>query len=158
MNHQNSSGNLDTDGRDTWPSHALDGGGEVYGPLATQRRAARVSELLGALSDALALACLVGPRQAVVLGGRIEVLAGMYEHLDARWVLPIARDDEHRVDAVFRRPLVEHLRAHGHATAADRIDNGPPDQPQPLGARLLALAILDEGELVVAVTWAGGAA
>lgn len=157
MSDQNSRGNLDREGeRDTWPSHALEEGGSVYGPLATPSRAAHVSELIEVLSEGLALACLVAPRQAVVLGCRAEVLAQLVDGLDPRFVLPIARTDTHCVVAVFRRSFVAHLRAAGRTTVADRIEHGPPDQAQPLGSRLLALAIDDGGELVVAVTWSRG--
>lgn len=150
---------------EAWPEIPLGEGGCVYGPNASTERAARCSELvrrfrttLGRARTLMVWAHVPSALPYVVVAGDVDALALMHRsdvfaRRDSCAMLDC--DETAAVDAVPRDALVAHLRAQGHATAADRVEHGPPDQACPPGGVLLVLALREGPALHLAVTWAG---
>ena len=126
-----------------------------YGPNASDARVAEVRRVFAAVGEDIERAASLAPEDSVVLHGRevwMQALrgAGMTAPEvgfvgDAGPVYSLATVD--------RAELADLLTRLGREGDAAKVRSGPPDQPQPDGARLLVCLV---DEICVAVTWSQG--
>ena len=129
-----------------------------YGPNSTEARVAeirRAFELWGVQLEWFALAA---PEGAVVLHGRsvwMEVLRESGLRLNCLEHHASAEEPSASIAMVDGAELAALLTRLGRESDAAKVTSGPPDQPRPVGARLL-VCLVDED--CVAVTWSAGTA